>query len=54
MALVAVNNKQLVCPNRPRMRVKVFKLGKRQIVINLACRAYLNNLVAWEILSKLG
>jgi hypothetical protein len=35
------------------MRVKVFKLGKRQIVVSLASRTNINNLVLWEVLSKL-
>ena len=36
------------------MCVEVFKPGKRQIVVSLASRAYLNYLVAWQVLSELG
>jgi hypothetical protein len=53
VALVAINNKQLVDPNRLRMRVEVFKPGKRQIIVSPASRTNINDLVLWEVLSKL-
>jgi hypothetical protein len=43
---VAVNNKQSIRSNTGRMRVEVFKLGKRYIIICLASKANLDYLVA--------
>ncbi|KAH3938603.1 hypothetical protein HBH53_249290 [Parastagonospora nodorum] len=39
--------------NRTRMRVEVFKLGKRQIVVRPASRANLDNPVAREVVEPL-
>ena len=52
MALIAVNNEQPIDPNRLRMRVKVMELGKRQIIVSLASRTNINDLVLWEVLSE--
>ena len=35
------------------MHVKVVELGKQQIIISLASRTNINNLVLWQVLSKL-
>ena len=41
VAIIAVNNKQSIRSNRRHMQVKVFKLGKRKIIIYLAIRTNL-------------
>ena len=49
VAIIAINNKQSIRSNRQRIQVKVFKLGKREIVICVASRANLDYLVAQEV-----
>ena len=48
MALMAVDNKQTIYPNRGRlcMCIKVLKLRKREVIVDLASRRDSNNLVA--------
>ena len=41
VALMAVDNKQSIRPNRLRIRVEVFKPGKRYIIVRPASRANL-------------
>jgi hypothetical protein len=45
VALVAVNNEQSIRSNTGRMRVEVFKPGKRYIIVCPASRANLDYLV---------
>ena len=45
VALVAINNKQPIDPNRLCMHVEVVELGKQQIVVSLASRTNINDLV---------